>query len=128
MTVNKRAVHSVVQLFISFRGFVHSVFRSFVFAGVRSVDRLIINSVIRLSVRPLRCSFARASACSFVCVSGLFGCSSVCPVLLFFFFFFFFFLYFINFFTSEVTAKIIDNIWTCLLTPALPFKESHTYT
>ena len=82
MTVNKRAVHLVVQLFISFRGFVHSVFRSFVFAVECSVDRLFVNSVIRLSVRPLGCSFARSSACSFVCVSGLFSCSSVGPVLL----------------------------------------------
>ena len=43
---------------------------------------LIVNSVIRLSVRSLECSFAWASACSFVSVSGLFSCSSVCPVLL----------------------------------------------
>ena len=82
MTANKRAGHSVIQLFIKFRGFVHSVSRSFVFAGERSVDRLNVNSVIRLSVRSLGCSFARASVCSFVCVSDLFGCSPVCPVLL----------------------------------------------
>ena len=58
MTVNKRAVRSVVQLFISFRGFVHSVFRSFVFADERSVDYLFVNSVkrhplARLDVRSL---------------------------------------------------------------------------
>ena len=81
MTINKRAVHSVVQLFISFRGFVHSVFRSCVFTGERSVDRLFVSSIIRPSVRPFGCSFARASVCSFVCVSGLFSCSSACPVL-----------------------------------------------
>ena len=46
------------------------------------MDHLIINSVIRLSVRSLGCSFAWASVCSFVCVSGLFRCSSICPVLL----------------------------------------------
>ena len=53
MTANKKAVHSVVQLFIWFRGFAHSVSRLFVFAGERSVDRLIVNSVVRLSVRSL---------------------------------------------------------------------------
>ena len=62
MTVNKRTVHAVVQLFMSFRGFVHSVFRSFVFAGERSVDRLFVNSVIRPSVRPLGLPFARSFA------------------------------------------------------------------
>ena len=62
--------------------FVHSVSRSLVFAVERPVDRLIVNSVIRLSVRSLGCSFAQVSACSFVCASGLFSCSSVCPVLL----------------------------------------------
>ena len=41
MAANKRAVYSVVQLFIWFREFVHSVFRSFVFTGERFVDRLI---------------------------------------------------------------------------------------
>ena len=46
------------------------------------MDRLIVNSVIRLFVRSLGCSFAQASVCSFVCVSGLFSCSSVCLVLL----------------------------------------------
>ena len=46
------------------------------------MDRLIVNSVIRLSVRSSGCSFARAYACSFVCVSGLFSCSPVCLVLL----------------------------------------------
>ena len=81
MAINKGAVQSVVQLFISFRGFVHSVFRSFVFTGERSVDRLFVNSIIRPSVRTFGCSFVRASVCSFVCVSGLFSCSSVCPVL-----------------------------------------------
>ena len=45
------------------------------------MDRLIVNSVIRLFVRSLGCSFAQASVCSFVCVSGLLSCSSVCPVL-----------------------------------------------
>ena len=72
---NKRAVHSVVQLFIHFRGFVHSVSRSLVFAGERSVARLIFHVVIRLSVRSLGCSFARVSAFSFVCASDLFSCS-----------------------------------------------------
>ena len=56
--------------------------RSSCFAGERSVDRLIVNSVIELSVCSLGCSFAQASVCSFVCVSGLFSCSSVFPVLL----------------------------------------------
>ena len=74
---NKRAVHSVVQLFIYFRGFVHSVSRSLVFAGGRSLDRLVVNSVITLSVRSLGCLFARVSARSFVCASGLFSCSSI---------------------------------------------------
>ena len=46
----ERAVHSVVQLFISFRAFVHSVFRSFVFAGERSVDLSAIRLLIRLFV------------------------------------------------------------------------------
>ena len=82
MTANKRAVHSVVQLFIWFRGFVHSISCSLVFDGGRSVDRLIVNSVIRLSIRSLGFSFARVSVCSFVCASGLFSCSSVFPVLL----------------------------------------------
>ena len=50
MATNKTAAHSVVQLFIRFRAFVHSVFRSLVFAGKHSVDRLIVNSVICLSV------------------------------------------------------------------------------
>ena len=77
MTANKRAVHSVVQLFIYFRWFVHSVSRSLVFADVRSVDRLIVNSVIRLSVRSLGCSFAGVSAGSFVCASGLFSFCSI---------------------------------------------------
>ena len=64
MAANKRAFHSVVQLFIWFRELVHSVFRSFV--GELSVDRLSVNSVIR----------------AFVCVSGLSSYSSVCPVFL----------------------------------------------
>ena len=46
------------------------------------MDRFIVNSVIRLFVRSLGCSFAQASVCSFVCVSDLFSCSSVCLVLL----------------------------------------------
>ena len=62
MTANKRAVHSVVQLFISFRGFVHSVSRSFVFASERWVDRLIVNSVIRLSLRSLGLPFVHSFA------------------------------------------------------------------
>ena len=82
MTANKRAVHLVDQLFKKFRGFVHSVSHYFVFAGKRSVDSLIVNSVIRLSVSSLGFSFTQASVCSFVCVSGLFSCFSVCPVLL----------------------------------------------
>ena len=57
MTINKSAVHSVVQLFISF----HSVLRSFVFTGERSVVRLFVNSIIRPSVCPFGCSFARAA-------------------------------------------------------------------
>ena len=62
MTANKRAVHSVVQLFILFGGFVHSVSRSFVFAGERSVDRLIVNSIIRLSIRSLGFPLVRSFA------------------------------------------------------------------
>lgn len=50
MATNKTTAHSVVQLFIGFRAFVHSVFRSLVFAGERPVDRMIVNSVIWLSV------------------------------------------------------------------------------
>ena len=68
LSTRRSAVHPVSQ--------VHSVSRSFAFAGERSVDRLIVNSVSRRSVRSLGCSFARASVCSFVCVSGLFSCSS----------------------------------------------------
>ena len=81
MTINNRAVHSVVQLFISFCGFIHSVFRSSVFTGECSVDRVFVNSFIRPSVRPFGCSFAQASVCSFIYVSGLISCSSACPVL-----------------------------------------------
>ena len=44
---------------------------------VRSLTRSFGYSLARSDV-----SFARDSVCSFVCVSGLFGCSSVCPVLL----------------------------------------------
>ena len=65
------SVYSVVQLFIWFRKFVHSVFRLFVFTRERSVDRLIFNSVIRLSVCFSGYSFARSSACAFVCIFGL---------------------------------------------------------
>ena len=68
-------VHSVVQLFISIREFVHSVFRSFVFTDECSVDRLIVNSVIRLSVCFTGYSFARSFACTFVA----FLVSSVVP-------------------------------------------------
>ena len=46
------------------------------------MDCLIVNSVIRLFVRSLGFSFAQASVCSLVCVSGLFSCFSVCLVLL----------------------------------------------
>ena len=46
------------------------------------MDRSIVNSVIRLFVRSLGCSFAQASVCSFVCVSGMFSYFSVCSVLL----------------------------------------------
>ena len=49
-------VYSVVQLLVWPRQFVHSAFRSFVFTGERSVDR----------------TFARSSACAFVCISGWF--------------------------------------------------------
>ena len=38
------------------------------------MDRLIVNSFIRPCVRQ--------PGCSFVCVSGVFSCSSVCSVLL----------------------------------------------
>ena len=74
---NKMAVHSVVQLFIYFRGFVNSVSRSLVFAGERSVERLIVSLVIRLFVRSFGCSFARVFAYSFVSALGLFSCSSI---------------------------------------------------
>ena len=57
-------------------------FHFFVFTGERSANRLTVNSVIRLSVCFSCYSFARSSARAFVCVSGLFSCSSVCPVLL----------------------------------------------
>ena len=48
------------------------------------MDSLIIKSVIRLSVRSLGCSFARASAWSFVCVSGCSVVSVVPPFAQFF--------------------------------------------
>ena len=67
MTVNKRAVHSVVQLFISFRGFVHSVFvRSFSAAGARwtvcSLTRSFGYPFARLDVRSLGLPFVRPFA------------------------------------------------------------------
>ena len=62
MTANKRTVHLVVQLFIYFCEFVHSVSRSLVFADERSVDRLIVDSVIRLSVRSLGYPLVRSFA------------------------------------------------------------------
>ena len=40
------------------------------------------HSVIRLSDCATGCLFARSSVCAFVCVSGLFSCSSVCLFLL----------------------------------------------
>ena len=55
--------------------FVQSVFCSFVHAGL-SFGYPFVHSV---------CSFACFSVCAFVYVSALFGCCSVCPVLLAFY-------------------------------------------
>ena len=71
IAASKTSVHSVVQMFIDLHpGFTRFFVRSFVYAGGRSLDRLII-WFVRLFV-----------VCAFVCVSALFSCSSVCPVLL----------------------------------------------
>ena len=66
-------------------GFASSFTRFFVrsfFTGERSVDSFIVYSVILPSVCSSGFSFARSSASAFVSGSGLFGCSSVCSVLL----------------------------------------------